>query len=114
MCSIAALFTLALLLPYPLAAQEAIDRERDVCKEPVQAAGDAFHLLRAARKSAIRRWQDQVFKIHGDRFTDYRNARGPGGGAPELRCDPTSVGGGHTIFDLKRCVVVARPCREPY
>ncbi len=114
MRSIIAPLTLALLLASPLLAQEANDRERDLCKEPVQAAGDAFHLLRAAKKSAIRRWQDQVFKVHGDRFTGWRNARGPGGGAPELRCDPTSVGGGHTIFDLKRCVVVARPCREPY
>ncbi len=110
---IAALLTLALQLPSPLLAQEASDRERDLCKDPIQAAGDAYHLLRAAKKSAIRRWQDQVFKIHGDRFTGYHNARGPEGGAPGLRCDPAKVGGGSTIFDLKRCVVVARPCREP-
>ncbi|MFY9642962.1 MAG: hypothetical protein WCD20_21045 [Rhodomicrobium sp.] len=114
MRSISALLTLALLLPFPLAAQAAGDSEGDLCKEPIQSAGDAFHLLRAGRKSAIRHWQDEVFKIYGDQFTDYRNARGPEGGAPELRCDPARVDGGHTIFDLKRCVVVAQPCREPY
>jgi hypothetical protein len=110
---IAVLLTLAFLLPLPLAAQESADREADLCKDAVQAAGDAYHLLRAARKSAIRRWEDQVFQIYGDRFTDYHNARGPQGGGPRLACDPARVGGGHTIFDLKRCVVVARPCREP-
>ena len=114
MRSLAAVLTLAFLLPLPLAGQEAGDRERDLCKEPVQAAGDAYHLLRAARKSAIQRWKDQVFQTYGDSFSNYHNARGPQGGAPELACDPVKAGGGHTIFDLKRCVVAARPCREPY
>ena len=110
----AAILTLAFLLPLPLAAQEPADREGDLCKEAVQAAGDAYHLLWAAKKSAIRRWRDQVFKIYGDHFTSYHDARGPQGGGPRIACDPARVGGCHTIFDLKRCVVVARPCREPY
>ncbi|MGO8955302.1 MAG: hypothetical protein ACLPWS_13695 [Rhodomicrobium sp.] len=119
---IAAFLTLALLLPFPAGAQQRHgrqsserehERDRDLCREPIQAAGDAFHLVRAARASAIKRWQEQVINVHGERFINYENARGPDGGAPRLRCDPARVGGGNSIFDLKRCVVNARPCREP-
>jgi hypothetical protein len=117
---IAAFLTLALLLPFPAGAQHSRrnserehERDRDLCKETVQAAGDAFHLVRAARASAIKRWQEQVINVHGERFINYDNARGPDGGAPRLRCDPARVGGGNSIFDLKRCVIIARPCREP-
>lgn len=113
---IACLLAVAFLLSAPAGAQSrgGGDRESDLCKEPVEAAGDAYHLIWAAKRSAIRRWRDRVFEVYGDRFTSYHDARGPEGGGPRVSCDPASVGGGHTIFDLKRCVVVARPCREPY
>jgi hypothetical protein len=113
---IIALLALAILLPLPADAQHrrSKDREREgMCRDTIQAAGDAYHLLRAARKSAIKRWQEQVINVHGERFINYDNARGPEGGSPLLRCDPARVGGGDSIFDLKRCVVIARPCGDP-
>jgi hypothetical protein len=85
------------------------EREREAfCKESIRAAGDAFHLLRAARASAIKRWQEQVINAHGERYMNFENAR-----VADIHCDPARVGGGSTILDLKRCVVVARPCRAP-
>jgi hypothetical protein len=113
-----ALLALAVLLPLPADAQRGhrpSEREREragLCRENIQAAGDAYHWLRLARASAIKRWQEQVINIHGERFINYSNARGPEGGPPRLRCDPARVGGGDTVFDLKRCVVDARPCRN--
>ncbi len=114
---IAAVLTLALLVPLPVEAQHRRqsserEREHDYCKDVIQAAGDAYHLVRAARASAIKRWQEQAINIHGERFINYENARGPDGGPPLLRCDPARVGGGNSIWDLKRCVIIARPCRE--
>jgi hypothetical protein len=117
---ITTLLTLAILLPLPADAQhsrrnserERESREKGMCRETIQAAGDAYHLVRAARQSAIKRWQEQVINVHGERFINYDNARGPEGGPPLLRCDPARVGGGNSILDLKRCVVIARPCRE--
>jgi hypothetical protein len=116
-----ALLALAILLPMSADAQhgrrtserEREQRERGSCRDTLQAAGDAYHLVSAARKSAIKRWQEQVINVHGERFINYDNARGPEGGPPLLRCDPARVGGGNSILDLKRCVVTARPCREP-
>jgi hypothetical protein len=118
---IAALLTLAILLPLPADAQhgrrtserEREGRERGSCRDTIKAAGDAYHLVSAARKSAIKRWQEQVINSHGEQFINYDNARGPEGGPPLLRCDPARVGGGNSILDLKRCVVTARPCKEP-
>jgi hypothetical protein len=116
---ITALLALAILLPLPADAQHGrrtSERERErggLCRDTIQAAGDAYHLVRAARASAIKRWQEQVINAHGERFINYDNARGPEGGSPLLRCDPARVGGGNSILDLKRCVVTARPCREP-
>jgi hypothetical protein len=117
---IMALLALAILLPVAADAQHhgrrPVERGRDrgdFCKETMQAAGDAYHLLRFARRSAIKRWQEQVINVHGERFINYSNAVGPEGGPALLRCDPARVGGGNTIFDLKRCVVIARPCRDP-
>ncbi|MBI4724508.1 MAG: hypothetical protein HY765_05885 [Rhodomicrobium sp.] len=107
---IAALLTLAFLLPLPAAAQHRRYRERDYdrqCREVIRAAGDAYHLLRAAKKSAIKRWQEQVINAHGERYINYANAR-----VVDFHCDPARVGGGDTILDLKRCVVAARPCRN--
>jgi hypothetical protein len=117
---ITALLALAILLPLPADAQhgrrtserEREGRDRDRCKDTIQAAGDAYHLIRAARQSAVKRWQEQVINVHGERFINYDNARGPDGGAPKLRCDPARVGGGNSILDLKRCVVIARPCKD--
>jgi len=116
---ITALLALAILLPLPAHAQHGrrtSERERErggSCRDTIQAAGDAYHLIRAARASAIKRWQEQVINVHGERFINYDNARGPEGGPPLLRCNPARVGGGDSILDLKRCVVIARPCREP-
>jgi hypothetical protein len=118
---IMALLALAVFLPLPADAQHSRrererDRERelrDMCRDPIQAAGDAYHLLRFSRRSAIKRWQEQVINTHGERFMKYEMAHGPEGGPPLLRCDPARVGGGDSIFDLKRCVVIARPCRDP-
>jgi hypothetical protein len=111
-------FIIALLMltfpwPAPAEAQNSYHAggERE-CREPVKSAGDAFHVIHAAKASAIKRWQEQVFGRYGDRFTTLENARGPEGGDPIIHCDPARVGGGNTIFDLKRCVVVARPCRS--
>ncbi len=111
----AALLTLALLATLPASAEHhrrasENDRERDrdsLCKEPVRAAGDAYHLVRAARSSAIKRWQEQVINAHGERFINFETAK-----VVDFHCDPARVGGGNTIFDLKRCVIVARPCRN--
>jgi hypothetical protein len=116
-----ALLALAILLPLPADAQhgrrtserEREGRESERCKATIEAAGDAYHLVSAARKSAIKRWQEQAINAHGERFINYDNARGPDGGPPLLRCNPARVGGGNTVLDLKRCVVIARPCREP-
>lgn len=84
------------------------DRDREsFCKEPIRAAGDAYHLLRSARASAIKRWQEQVINAHGERYMNFENAR-----VADVHCDPARVGGGNTLLDLKRCVVVARPCRS--
>jgi len=118
---ITALLALAVLLPLPADAQhgrrtserEHGERDRERCKDTIQAAGDAYHLISAARKSAIKRWQEQVINKHGEQFINYDNARSPEGGPPLLRCDPARVGGGNSILDLKRCVVTARPCKEP-
>jgi hypothetical protein len=120
---ITTLLALAILLPITADAQHSRrnserERERETrdggfCRDMIQAAGDAYHLVRAARQSAIKRWQEQVINVHGERFINYDNARGPQGGPPLLRCDPARVGGGNSILDLKRCVVNARPCREP-
>jgi hypothetical protein len=117
---IMALLALAILLPLPADAQSRREREREharelaeMCRPPVEAAGDAYHLLRFARKSAIKRWQEQVINTHGERFMNYDRARGPDGGPPLLRCDPARVGGGDSILDLKRCVVNATPCKDP-
>ncbi len=112
---VAALLTLALLATLPASAQHSRrsseyerDREREsLCKEPVKAAGDAYHLVRAARSSAIKRWQEQVINAHGERFINFEVAK-----VVDFHCDPARVGGGNTIFDLKRCVIVARPCKN--
>jgi hypothetical protein len=106
---LAALLTFALLLPVPVYAQHSRrDRDRDVaCKDSVRAAGDAYHLIRAARSSAIKRWQEQVINAHGERFINFETAR-----VIEFHCDPARVGGGNSILDLKRCVIVARPCKN--
>jgi hypothetical protein len=113
---IIALLALGILLPLPADAQHSrrnSEREGgERCKATIEAAGDAYHLVSAARKSAIKRWQEQAINAHGERFIDYDNARGPEGGPPLLRCNPARVGGGNSILDLKRCVVIARPCRE--
>jgi hypothetical protein len=84
------------------------DRERDsACKEPVKAAGDARYLVSAAKKSAIKRWQEQVINAHGERFITFDIAK-----VVDFHCDPARIGGGSALWDLKRCVVVARPCRN--
>jgi hypothetical protein len=84
------------------------DRDREiVCKEPIRAAGDAYHLLRSAKASAVKRWQEQVINAHGERYINFENAR-----VVSNHCDPARVGGGNTILDLKRCVIVARPCLQ--
>jgi hypothetical protein len=84
------------------------ERERDsACKEPVKAAGDARYLVSAARKSAIKRWQEQVINAHGERFITFDIAK-----VVDFHCDPARIGGGSALWDLKRCVVVARPCRN--
>jgi hypothetical protein len=84
------------------------ERERDsACKEPVKAAGDARYLVSAARKSAIKRWQEQVINAHGERFITFDIAK-----VVDFHCDPARIGGGNAVWDLKRCVVVARPCRN--
>ncbi|MBT3071843.1 hypothetical protein KKP04_13300 [Rhodomicrobium sp. Az07] len=80
---------------------------RAACREPVRAAGDAYHLIRSARRSAIKRWQEQVINAHGERFITFERAR-----VIEYHCDPARVGGGHQVWNLKRCVIVARPCRN--
>jgi hypothetical protein len=110
-----ALLTFALLATLPASAQHSrrtSERERDrdresFCKEPVKAAGDAFHLVRAARASAVKRWQEQVINAHGERFINFEVAR-----VVDFHCDPARVGGGNSIWDLKRCVIVARPCKN--
>jgi hypothetical protein len=84
------------------------DRERDsACKEPIKAAGDARYIVSAARKSAIKRWQEQVINAHGERFISFDLAK-----VVDFHCDPARIGGGNALWDLKRCVVVARPCRN--
>ncbi len=110
-----ALMTLALIATLPASAQHSrrasqneMEREREsACKEPVRAAGDAYHLIRAARSSAIKRWQEQVINAHGERFINFDVAK-----VVDFHCDPARVGGGNNIWDLKRCVIVARPCRN--
>jgi len=102
-----ALLTLALLLPGTADAQRRRREKEEFCKESVRAAGDAFHLLRAARASAIKRWQEQVINAHGERYINFAAAR-----VENYHCDPARVGGGDSILDLKRCVIVARPCRN--
>jgi hypothetical protein len=114
-----ALMTLALIATLPASAQHRRraseieherERERDrqsACKEPVKAAGDAYHLIRAARSSAIKRWQEQVINAHGERFINFDTAK-----VVDFHCDPARVGGGNNVWDLKRCVIVARPCRN--
>ncbi len=104
----AALLTLALLAPLPAAAVEHRHHHHEAdCKDSIRAAGDAFHLIRAAKKSAIKRWQEQVINAHGERYMNYTQAK-----VVDIHCDPARVGGGDTVLDLKRCVVVARPCKN--
>ncbi|MBJ7544398.1 hypothetical protein JDN41_12655 [Rhodomicrobium udaipurense] len=86
------------------------EREREArsaCREPVRAAGDAYYVIRSARRSAIKRWQEQVINAHGERFITWENAK-----VVEYHCDPARVGGGQQVWNLKRCVIVARPCRN--
>jgi hypothetical protein len=83
------------------------EREREACKEPVKAAGDARYLVSAARKSAIKRWQEQVINAHGERFISFDIAK-----VVDFHCDPARIGGSNNLWDLKRCVIVARPCRN--
>ncbi|WP_127078392.1 hypothetical protein [Rhodomicrobium lacus] len=77
------------------------------CREPIRAAGDAYHLIRSAQRSAVKRWQEQVINAHGERFMTWELAR-----VVDVHCDPARVGGSNTLLDLKRCVVVARPCKN--
>lgn len=112
---ISGLLVLAILLPLTADAQPGRrDRERDRaweherCREPIEAAGDAYVWTRFARRSAIKRWRELVINVHGERYMSYENARGPEGGPPLLRCDLASVG----ILNMKRCVVIARPCKD--
>jgi hypothetical protein len=117
-----ALMTLALIATLPASAQHRrraseIEHERDrerereqresACKEPVKAAGDAYHLIRAARSSSIKRWQEQVINAHGERFINFDVAK-----VVDFHCDPARVGGSNSLWNLKRCVIVARPCRN--
>lgn len=112
-----ALMSLCLLATLPADAQHRrraseMDRDRErerdsACKEPVKAAGDARYLVSAARKSAVKRWQEQVINAHGERFISFDLAK-----VVDFHCDPARIGGGNALWDLKRCVIVARPCRN--
>jgi len=116
-----ALLSLSLLATLPADAQHRRkaseydreqERERDrqresACKEPVKAAGDARYLIKAARTSAIKRWQEQVINAHGERFITFDLAK-----VVDFHCDPARIGGSNNLWDLKRCVIVARPCRN--
>jgi hypothetical protein len=117
-----ALMTLALISTLPASAEHhrrrasEIEREQErerererqsACKEPIKAAGDAYHLIRVARSSAIKRWQEQVINAHGERFINFDTAK-----VVDFHCDPARVGGSNSLWNLKRCVIVARPCRN--
>lgn len=80
------------------------DRE---CKEPIKAAGEAAIRISKAKKNAVKAWQEQVINTHGERFINFENAR-----VVDEHCDPARVGGGMGPLNLKRCVLVARPCRS--
>ena len=77
------------------------------CKNSVKATGDAALRISKAKKNAIKTWQELVINEHGERFINFELAR-----VQEEHCDPARVGGGMGPLNLKRCVIVARPCRS--
>ena len=77
------------------------------CREPIKAAGDAALRISKAKKTAVKAWQERVINEHGERFINFELAR-----VVDEHCDPARVGGGMGPLNLKRCVIVARPCRS--
>jgi hypothetical protein len=82
------------------------DRDRR-CRPPMHAAGAADARQEAAKKAAIKAWQEQVINEHGERFMTFDVAY-----IIDQHCDPARVGEG-AIIELKRCVVTAAPCLKP-
>lgn len=79
----------------------------DGCKEPVKAAGEAAIRISKAKRNAVKAWSEQVINQHGERYMNFENAK-----VVDDHCDPARVGGTMGPLSLKRCVVVARPCKS--
>jgi hypothetical protein len=88
-------------------AQHKKERDHRECKDPVKAAGEAALRISKAKKSAVKAWQEQVINQHGERFINFELAR-----VIDEHCDPARVGGTMGPLSLKRCVIVARPCKS--
>lgn len=97
----------ALSLVGGVAEAKSRDRDRDACKPAIQASGDAARFKSNAMKSAIKHWQEEVINQHGERYMNFSLAK-----ISSEHCDPARVGGGMGPLSLKRCVVVARPCKS--
>ena len=80
----------------------------DRCKsEALQGAGAAAIRISKAERNAVKAWQQEVINRYGERYMNFDNAR-----VVDRHCDPARVGGTMGPFSLKRCVVVAHPCRS--
>lgn len=76
------------------------------CKEAIKASGDAAIRRSKAEKNAWKSWQELVINAHGEQYLNKEYAK-----IVDRHCDPARVGGGMGMLDMKRCVVVARPCK---
>lgn len=77
------------------------------CKEAIKASGDAAIRLSKAERNAWKSWQEVVINNHGEQYINRENAR-----VIDRHCDPARVGGSMGPLSLKRCVIVARPCKS--
>jgi hypothetical protein len=76
------------------------------CKDAIKASGDAALRLSKAENNAWKSWQEIVINNHGEQYMNKEYAK-----VQDRHCDPARVGGGMGPLSLKRCVILARPCK---
>lgn len=104
------LFIICAALAMAATAADAKPKPREKgreCKEAIKASGDAALRISKAEKNAIKSWQEVVINNHGEQYINWENAR-----VIDRHCDPARVGGSMGPLSLKRCVILARPCKS--
>jgi|GEM_PF-6217625 len=80
------------------------EEEHARCGEPISVAGAARITAGWAKTLAVKAWKEQVRFRYGEEWMNYDRAE-----VVKEQCEESSFGG-----SMKRCRIVARPCKEVF